>query len=172
MAIRKLLIFVIGLLLFFAIVVGVISINHPIILKWLSGSARLIGKLTHATVYTDGKINQDIKVYHIDKYWNSNKKANCYLLNLGKYESFGRLAYLNVNLNEKWIGKPAAVSKRDYDFIAGQLFQSETGGHFTPFQDDMKGFDFDPRLSFNMREIKFSMPPNTVGFDSIRIELQ
>ncbi len=62
--------------------------------------------------------------------------------------------------------------KNDYDFIAGHLFQSETCGHYTPFQHDMKGFNFDPQLSFTDRQIKFNMPPNKLKFDSIKIELQ
>ncbi|HMU47929.1 MAG TPA: hypothetical protein PKC72_16270 [Chitinophagaceae bacterium] len=164
--------FVVALVLLFAVAVGLTSINHPIILKWLSGSARHIGKPIQATVYTDGQINKGIKVFHVDKYWGSNKKANNYLLGLTDYDSLGMLKYFNINLNEKWIGRPVGTSDKDYDFIAGHLFQSETGGHFTPFQDDMKGFNFDPQLSFTDSQIKFYVPPNKLKFDSVRIELQ
>jgi hypothetical protein len=172
MTLRKLLKIVIGLLFLFAVAVGLTSINHPIILKWLSGSARHIGKPVHATVYTDGKINKDITVFHIDKYWGSNEKANNYLLNLTDYDSFGMLKYFNIDLNEKWIGRPVGTTKTDYDYIVGHLFQSETGGHFTSFQNDMKGFNFDPQLSFTDRQIKFKVPPSWLKFDSVRIELQ
>jgi hypothetical protein len=55
--------------------------------------------------------------------------------------------------------------------ISGYLFQSETGGHFDPFEDDMKGYNFNPQLSFTDRQIRFNIPPNTLNFDSIRIEL-
>jgi hypothetical protein len=82
------------------------------------------------------------------------------------------LKFFNINLNEKWIGIPVATSKDAYDFIAGHLFQSETGGLFTPFQDGMKGFHFDPQLSLTDRQIKFYMPPNKLKFDSVRIELR
>ena len=171
MTLRKLLKIVFGLLILFAVVVGLTSINHPIILKWLTGSARYIGKPIEATVYTNGQVNHDIKVFHVDKYWGSNKKANNYLLSLTEYDNLGKLKYFCINLNEKWIGRPAGTSKNDYDFIAGHLFQSETGGHFTPFQDDMKGFNFDPQLLFTDRQIKFNVPPNKLKFDSLRIEL-
>lgn len=60
---RKLLRAVFGLLLIFAIAVGLTAVNHPIILKWLSGSARLVGRPTNATVYTDGQVNTDIKFF-------------------------------------------------------------------------------------------------------------
>jgi hypothetical protein len=172
MTLRKLLNIVVGLFLLFAVAVGLTSINHPIILKWLSGSARHIGKPIQATIYTDGQINNGIKVFYVDKYWGSSEKANNYLLNVTEYDSLGMLKFFNINLNEKWIGRPVGTSKRDYDFIAGHLFQSETGGHFSQFQDDMKGFNFDPQLSFSNRQIKFNMPPNTLEFDSVRIELK
>ena len=172
MTLLKLIKILAGLLLIFIVAVGLISINHPIILKWLSGTARHIGRPVTATVYTDGEINHDIKVFHVDKYWGSGEKANNYLLSLTEYDSLGRLRFLNINLNEKWIGRPVGTSKKDYDFIAGHLFQSETGGHFAPFQDNMKGFNFDPQLSFTDRQIRFNVLPNTLKFDSVRIELQ
>jgi hypothetical protein len=172
MTLLKLLKIVIGLFLLFAVAIGLTSINHPILLKWVTGSARHIGKPIQATVYTNGQVNQDIKVFHVDKYWASNEKANNYLLSLTEYDSLGMLKFFNINLNEKWIGRPVGTSKTDYDFILGHLFQSETGGHFTPFQDDMKGFNFDPQLSINDRQIKFNMPPSKLKFDSVLIELQ
>ncbi|MES1225808.1 MAG: hypothetical protein ABUT20_60580, partial [Bacteroidota bacterium] len=167
----KLLKIVIGLLLLYVAVIGLTSIRHPIILKWAVGSARHIGKPVQTIVYTNGKINNGIKVFHVDRYWGSNDKANNYLLSLTEYDSSGMLKFFNIDLNEKWIGRPASTAEDDYDFIADHLFQSETGGHFTPFQNDIKGFDFDPQLSFTSRQIKFNVPPNMLKFDSVRIEL-
>ena len=164
MTLPKLLKIVIGLLILFAVAVGLISINHPIILKWVTGSAKHHGKPIPATIYTNGQVNDHIKVFYSDE-------ANNYLVSLPEYDSSGMLKFLNINLNEKWIGRPAGTSKNDYDFIVGHLFQSETGGRFTPFQDDMKGFNYDPQLTFTDRQIKFNMPPNKLRFDSVRIIL-
>jgi hypothetical protein len=172
MTLRKFLKIVVGLFLLLVVAIGLTSINHPIILKWLTGSARYIGKPIEATVYTNGQINHDIRVFHVDKYWGSSEKANNYLLSLTDYDSLGMLKFFNVNLNEKWIGRPVGTSKKDYDFIAGYLFQSETGGHFTPFEHQEKGFNFDPQLSFTDEQIKFNVPPGRLKFDSVRIELQ
>lgn len=168
MSYRKYILFLTGLLLVIILPVGVISLNHPIFLKWLVGTARNIGKPIHAIVYTDGKINSNIKVFHVE----SNNLTNKYLLNLPANEDFRRLKYVSINLKERWIGIPVGTSKRDYDFIAGQLFQSETGSHFTPVQDDIKGLNFDPQLEFTDGYIKFRLPHNGIGFDSIRIELK
>ena len=164
MTLRKLLKIVFGLLILIAVAVGLTSINHPIILKWVTGSARHFGKAIPATIYTNGQVNDHIKVFYSDE-------ANNYLLSLAEYESLGMLKFFNINLNEKWIGRPVGTSKNDYDLIAGHLFLSETGQDFTPFQDDMKGFNFDPQFSFVDRQIKFNMPPNKLMFDSVRIKL-
>jgi hypothetical protein len=172
MTLRKYLKILAGLLLFFVITIGMISIDNPIVLKLLAGSARHIGKPIEVIVYTDGKINDEIKVFYVDKYWHGREKANCYLVSLKEYDTSGMLAYFNINLDERWIGSPVGTSKKHYDFIGGHLFQSETGGYFTPFQNEIKGFNFDPQLSFTETQIKFKVPPKTLKFDSVRIELK
>ena len=172
MTFRNLIKLILGLLIVVAVVLVITSVNHPIILKWLSGTARVVGRPIKATVYTNGIINPGIKVFHVDKYWNSRKKANCYLLALEDADSLGTLRFINIDLNERWIGKAIATSKRDYDFVGGCLLQSETGGHFAPFQHDMKGFGFDPQLSFTAKQINFRTPPKTLKFDIVRIELE
>lgn len=164
MKFRKFFKIVIGLLILLAVAVGVTSINHPIVLKWVTGSARHLGKPIPATIYTNGQVNDGIKVFYTDE-------PNNYLVSLTEYDSLGMLKYFNINLNEKWIGRPTATSKSDYDVIARHLFQSETGGYFTPFQDDVKGFGFDPQLSFTDKQIKFNVPSGKLKFDSVRIEL-
>ena len=164
MTLCKLLKIVFGLLILFAVAVGLTSIDHPIILKWVTGSARHFGKPISATVYTNGQVNDHIKVFYSDE-------ADNYLLSLAEYDRSGILKFFNINLNEKWIGRTVGTSKNDYDLIAGHLFLSEIGQHFTPFQDDTKSFNFDPQFSFTDRQIKFIIPPNKLEFDSVRIKL-
>ena len=164
MTLGKFIKIVFGLLILLAVAVGLTSINHPIILKWVTGSARHFGKSIPATVYTNGQVNDHIKVFYSDE-------GNNYLLSLAEHDSLGMFQFFNINLNEKWIGRPIGMSKNDYDFIGGHLFQSKTGGHFTPFQDELKGVNFDPQFSVADKEIKFNLPPNTLQFDSVRIKL-
>jgi hypothetical protein len=171
MTLKKFLKLILGLLLIFAVAIGLTSIKHPIVLKWLSGTARIIGKPVDATVYTNGKVNHEIKIFHTNKYWGSSKKANNYIISLKESDTLSKLKFFNINLNEKWVGRPVSTANDDYDLIWGNLVQSETGGQFIPFQDDIKGFDFDPQLLFNDKQIKFNVPPNTLKFDSVRVEL-
>src|SRR5687768_2131247 len=142
MTFRKILIRLSGLLFLLAVAVGLTSIKHPIILKWVTGSARHLGTPMPAAVYTNGQVNERIRVFYTDE-------ANAYLLSLAAYDSAGMMRFLHIDLAEKWIGRPVGTSKKDYDFIAGHLFQSEVGAKFTPFQDDIKGYGFDPQLSFD-----------------------
>jgi hypothetical protein len=164
MTLRKLLIIVFALLILLAVTVGLTSINHPIILKWVTGSARHFGKPISAIVYTNGQLNEDIKVFYTDE-------PNEYLLSFTEYDSSGLLKFLHINLNEKSIGRPIEMSEDDYDFIGADLFLSERGEQFSPLQDDTKGSDFDPHLSFIDRTIKFNVPPNKLKLDSVRIKL-
>ncbi len=172
MTLSKFLKIFVGLLLFGAAICILTYKTCPILLKFVIGSARQIGKPINATVYTNGRVNKDIKVYHTNKYWDTTAKADDYIISLKEFDSLGMFKFFNVDLKEKWIGRPVGTSNNDYDIVFGHLFQSQTGGHFMPFQDDMKGFNFDPHLSFTDREIKFNVPPNLLKFDSVRIELQ
>jgi hypothetical protein len=171
MPLRKLLKIVIGLLLLFAVVVGLTSISHPIILKWLSGTARHIGKPVAATVYADGQVNSDIQVFHVDKYWNGTQ-ADYYLIHFSAADTKETREIISVNRKDNYVGRPSSTNKKEYDKILGRLFQGEVGGKFAPFTDDMKGYNFNPQLSFTDKTIKLKLPQsaNEFKYDSIRIE--
>jgi hypothetical protein len=154
------------LLLFF---IFVIQSTHPIILKWLTGTARIIGDPVKATVFTDGRINKDIKVYQEKTFWDG-KKTNNYILTLREFDKIGMLKFINIELAYKWVGRPVSTNNADYDTINQFLFQSETGYHSIDFRDDMKGFNFDPGLKFTEKDIKFNIPPKLLKFNSIWIE--
>lgn len=147
------------------VAIGVIQHNHPIFLKYLANEASSLGHPISARVYTNGRLNNGIKVYKDSHY------KNDYLLSLKEYDKIGMLQYINIDLNDKWIGRPVGSNKNCYDTINGKLYQDEVGAHFIDFKDDMKGFNFDPKLKFNNTSIKFNLPPHWLKFDSIRIEL-
>jgi len=81
------------------------------------------------------------------------------------------LKFININLDEKWVGRPALTDEEDYDVINGYLFQSDVSYLSSDFRDDIKGFNFDPHLEFTDTEIQFNMPPKLLKFDYVRIEL-
>jgi hypothetical protein len=171
MTLRKLLKIIVGLLFIFAVVVGLTSINHPIILKWLSASARLIGKPVAATVYANGQVNSDIKIFHVDKYWDGTQ-ADYYLIHFSFADTKDTREIISINKKDKYVGRPSSTNKKEYDKIFGRLFQGEVGGKFTSFTDHMKGYDFDPQLSFTDKTIILKIPSSAKEFkcDSLRIE--
>ena len=171
MTLRKLSRVVVGLLLIAAVIIGLTSISHPIVLKLFAGSARLVGNPIKATVYTNGQVNNDIKVYHVGKYWNG-EPANYYILYF-PYADNSRLNFLSLNRKDNFAGGPSSTNRRDYDIVAGLLFQSEVGARFTPLQDDIKGFNHDPQLAFTDGEITLTVPPmaKELMCDSIRVVL-
>ena len=138
----------------------------------MAGSARFIGRPVKTTVYKDGQINQDIKVFHVDKYWNG-IKADYYLIHFSYADTKETREIISVNKIDNYVGRASSTNKKDYDYILGFLFQGEVGSKFTPFTDDMKGYNFDPKLSFTDKTIKLNVPPTAKKFkcDSIRIEL-
>jgi hypothetical protein len=164
MTLRKLLKLTLGLLALFVVTIGLISMKHPVILKWVTGSARHFGRSIPATVYTNGQVNDNIKVFYTDE-------PNNYLLSVRDYDSQGMMTFFNLNLSEKWIGKQAATTRDDYHFIGEHLFQTKSDGPFLPLQDDMKGGNFDPQFSFANGQIRFNVPPTRFKFDSVRVEL-
>jgi hypothetical protein len=172
MLIKKIIQIVIGLLLIFIIAGGIAAINHPIILKWLSGTARVIGKPIKADVYTNGELNPGIKVFHVNEYWNRTK-ADYYLLHFSYMIESQRSEYIIVNRKDSYVGLPSSTNKKEYDKVFGFLFQGEVGSKFTPFENDIKGSGFDTQLSFAGKTIKFKVPEIAREFqcDSIRIEL-
>ncbi len=153
------------------IIVGLASLYHPIIFKLLTGSARLLDRPVNAIVYTDGKINNDIKVYHVDKYWNG-QPADYYVLYFA-YAVKSRLKFLSLNKKDNYAGIPVSANIRDYDIVAGFLIQSETGGNFTPMQDDMKGLNFEPGLTFINGQVLLIIPPaaKELKCDSLQVIL-
>lgn len=118
-----------------------IYLTHPIVLKWLTGTARIIGKPINAIVYTDGQPNNDIKIYKCEYKWDNKKTrdSNYFLLSLKEFDKDGMLSFIHVDTNEKWVGRPVGTAIDCYDFVGGNLFQDETGSNFVDFKDDMKG---------------------------------
>lgn len=145
--------------------------QHPIVIKWILGTARIMNKPLNADVYTNGKLNKDIKVYHDTVYWNG-EKTNDYLISLKEFDKDGMLKFINIDIGNKWVGRSVGTSSDCYDYINGRLFQSEVGSHYVDFRDDMKGFSFDPHLTFTNKIIEFNVPPGELKFDFVRISLK
>jgi len=163
---RKFLNLAIVLLLIFIVTIVTVYNTHPIVFKWLTGTARIIGKPVSAVVYTDGHINNEIQVYK-----DSCQMSADYLLRLKEFDKYGMLQFIHIDLNDKWVGRPVCSAIDCYDSIEGILFQGQTGSLFVDFKDNMKGYAFDSKLAFRANVIEFNLPPHVLKFNSVRIKL-
>jgi hypothetical protein len=144
--------------------------RHPIVLKWMTGSARMIGWPVRARVYADGGIDKKIKVFHSDTYWDGGK-ADYYILYILSPYSYKTKDILSLDIGYKYAGVPAVTDKSSFDLVFGILFQSETGSQFSDFRDDVKGYGFDPHLDISGKTIRFNLPSKqNPGISLIRIE--
>ena len=161
------------LLIVCGVAIGIISQNHPIILKWVTGSARIVGRPVNATVYTNGQLNEQVKVFYVSKYWDG-EKADYYILNFHYADTKETREIINLNVQHSFAGRPSGSNRRDYDIIWGFLFQSEVGSRFTDFRNSLKGYGFDPRFIFTDSQIKLNLPPNEkqLKCDSLRVNLK
>jgi len=144
--------------------------RHPIILKWMTGSAKVIGSPVRASVYADGKIDKKIRVFHSDKYWD-NSKADYYILYILSPYSYRTKHIISLDMYERYAGVPAITDKSSFDLVFGFLLQSETGTQFSDFRDEVKGYGFDPHLDISGKTIRFNLPSKQKPVVSlIRIE--
>lgn len=152
-------------------IVGMASMKHPIIIKWLVGSARVIGKPIKATVYSNGQIKNEIKVFQIERDWNGGE-TDYFILHNSAIHRNKELKIFSINKKDRFIGLPSSTNIQDYDVIAGLLFQSEVGAKFTPFENEAKGYNFNTKLKFVDRQIFFNIPAidKVSNYDSIRVE--
>ena len=140
--------------------------QNPILLKYITNSARIIGKEKTAKIYTNGELNKNIKLFSVTSYFDG-KPANYDLLVFNLKVS---RKVISINYDYNYIGLPTSTNEKDYKIIFGNLIQSDLGGQFTPINDAYKGFDFEPELILKGNTIKFNLPADQFGIDSIRIE--
>ncbi|MDO1451758.1 hypothetical protein Q0590_36125 [Rhodocytophaga aerolata] len=126
-------------------------LEHPILLKYATFTARNLGTPLQADVYTDEKLNDSIKVF-------SNGDSSI-LLYLSDTPQIGRV--IMVNWEHNMVGIPSGATMNDYDFFWGQLFQSEVGRSIAPFNSVKINHSFNPKLIHRGNEITFIIAPPT-----------
>jgi hypothetical protein len=148
---------VLALSILFLIFLILFIYRHPIILKWMTGSARLIGLPERAAVYADGEIDKKIKVFHSDKNWDG-RGADYYILYIISPYTYKTKHIISLDIPGNYAGVPLNTDKNSFDLVFGILFQSETGAQFSDFRDDLKGYGFDPHLNIAGKTIRFNLP--------------
>lgn len=136
-----------------------IFFQRPIVLKLFVGSARNIGTELKSTIYVDGKINTDAKLFKCNSDFYNKEKRNYYILYL-RNTSLNDFPVLTIENDENLICYPNA-SKSDYNIIFGNLIQSESGANVRiPINDEVKGPGINPKLKMIENTIEFELPEN------------
>ncbi|MBA4318795.1 MAG: hypothetical protein C0412_10380 [Flavobacterium sp.] len=141
----------------FIIIILFIFFRTPIIGKYIFGTARIIDTRVHYKVLVNNRNYDKCKIFEIKESYDG--KHNCNLLVL-YFENNSNPETRNViliDLSDKKVGQPNS-NKKDYDVIFGNLFQSESGSFYVPFDDIAKGYGFNTDLIIINKKIKFKLP--------------
>ena len=155
-------------------ITGIIVIrSHWIFGKWLVGEARCVGLPLRCRIYVDGKLMNNVVLYHVHKYFDVREKADYFIIIFPRSDEKQYRNIFFLDRMHNLAGIPVGTSVDDYYSVLNLLFQSRTGAHYAVFQDDMKGYNFDPKLRFDKNTITFKMPAREDVYkcDSVRIEL-
>jgi hypothetical protein len=162
--------------LFFATALVILLINayHPILIKWIAGSGRIVGKPLKSEVYINGRLDSDVRLFKMNKYWND-EKADIIIVYAPNSKNNFMSIYL-IDILDEDIKLPISTLQKDYDVIDGILFQSETGASVINLNTPEKSFDdFRINMKIESNQISFYIPHSfdidNVKSDLVRIKL-
>ena len=161
---KKLLIFVITS---FILITVITMYSTPIIGKYLTGTARIIGKETRTDIFINGKKKSDAKLFISKSNFEETKKHDYLILYLDEVKDYRGIPVLIIDKDHK-ILMFSNSSKKDYDIIFKNLFQSDAGANvMIPVNNELKGLEFEPDLKIEKDVIKFKIVAENKIYDMI-----
>lgn len=143
---------VIAILIIFVITV----IRNPIIAKFLSGTARIIGKETRSEIYINGKRELNAKLFIAKSNFEETEKRDYLILYLRNLKDYNGTPVLIID-RENQIVKIPNASEKDYNLVFENLLQSDSGANvMIPINNKIKGLAFEPNLKFADKKITFN----------------
>jgi hypothetical protein len=133
----------------------------PIVIKYLSGNAIILEKVKNYIVIIDGKKYEEVL-------FRDNNKLILFLKsqNISKEYSI-----VSIEIKNNLVGYNCS-SKKCYDVFLGNLFQSDMGKMFVPFDNKSKGTNFEEDLKIDGYDIEFYIPKEENGRIHIQLNLQ
>ncbi len=152
----------------FSIVISVIIMfSTPIIIKYLTGTARIVGKPAQAEIFIDGKEKSDAKLFISKSNFKETEKRDYLILYLDDVKNYNGIPVLIIDKDHKVLMFPNS-GKKNYDIIFKNLFQSDSGANvMTPVNNKVKGLGFEPDLRFEDKVIKFKISAENKIYDVI-----
>ena len=148
-------------LFIFASIFMFVYLKHPILLKLVYGTGRIIYPPLQRSIYIDGQLSESAKCFKMDKMFNGNPTDNLILWIPDKTNYLERRIIM-VDRQNHTVGIPN-YSNGSYQLIANKfLVQAESADWFIAFSNGVKGWSFDPRLVIENDTIVFNLPKNII----------
>ncbi|TPG34002.1 hypothetical protein [Flavobacterium pectinovorum] len=138
-------------------VILILIFMNSILGKFLTGTARIIGKEIKSEIYIDGKREDKAKLFISKSNFEGNETRDYLILYLRDVKKIKEYPVLVIDRKYNDVMIPNA-SKNDYNLVFNYLFQSDSGANVMVFvKDDVKGLGFEPDLRIENNVIKFKM---------------
>lgn len=135
---------------FLLVCIGAFAFQHPIFIKMIAGTARIIPSQLDANVFIDGSPSVKSKVFY-EKTRCDGTPAKRLIIWLHDQIIF------TLDLDTKEIGLPNA-SNGAYDMIFGKLIQADSGDSVVFLTDGKAWPKHDPALEITPNTIEFTLP--------------
>ena len=143
--------------------------EHPLTLKLLNGSSRILSPPMRTTIKMDGQVQTAAKCFAMKTLFDG-EPTDSLVIWLPNASSFYGRGILMINRNEKLVGMPNS-SSTDYELLLNRyLLQAESGSLNVPFTS-AKWDKQDPQLEIAHNRIEFTLPELDAGFSHKRIEV-
>jgi hypothetical protein len=143
--------------------------EHPVVLKVVSGSARVLSPPLTAMVKIDGRQQAEARCFLADKTFDG-EAADSLILWIPEPTSYDDREIFIVDRLNHLVGQPS-VGPSDYHLMWDEfLFQSETGSLMIPLKS-AKSYSEDPELMITGHRVSFRMPSEADHFPGSRIEV-
>ena len=161
----------IALIIFPIFLFSVVIFTNPIIGKYLSGTARLIGKQFDAEIYIGEKKNENAKVFYSNSDFYNKQKRDYLILYLRSVKAYNGIAVFVIDKKNEIVYIPNS-SKSNYNIYFENLLQSDSGANvLVPINDSLKGLGFDPKLVIQKNKIEFEILDSEKRILKIRIKV-
>ena len=150
---------------------SVVIFTNPIIGKYLSGTARLIGKPIDAKIYISEKKSAEAKVFYSNSDFYNKQKRDYLILYLRSVKTYNGIAVFVIDKKNEIVYFPNS-SDSDYNVYFENLLQSDSGANvMVPINDSLKGLGFDPKLVIQKSKIEFEILDSENRMLKIRIKV-
>jgi hypothetical protein len=145
--------------------------TNPIILNFLTGTARILNDEIECKVYIDDREVSGAKVFISKSDFYEREELDYLILYLWDIDVCKQYPVLIIDKKDNKIKIPNA-SKKNYDLFFAILFQSDSGANvMIPIDDKLKGLGFEPNLKIEKNHIEFELlEKNKIQKTIIKIE--